>query len=89
MNQQDIDNTAAVLTKLKAAGVTTVAEALVLFAAITPPANLDMSEIHKRCGIPYTSVSRILFTLKNLGLVSYESDRADRRRKIVRPTFAV
>lgn len=80
----DAATAVALLAWLESAGVATISEAQVLFAAADPSAALSVSELARRCKMPMSSVSRLVWGLTERGLLSLNSVQGDRRKKIVR-----
>lgn len=76
VNQLDL------LQKMQRSKVTTLTELRLLFAIGCSP-SATMTEIAKLAKIPYTSASRVAYTLSRDGLVAYLSVAGDRRVKLL------
>ena len=55
-----------------------------LAAAQTKEAEIDLTRLRSICAMPFSTLSRILWDLHELGLVEYSADPGDRRRRLLR-----
>jgi DNA-binding MarR family transcriptional regulator len=47
-------------------------------------AEIDLTRLRSICAMPFSTISRILWDLHELGLVEYSHDPGDRRRRLLR-----
>ena len=76
----------AAIALLRLNGFETVSEASLFFTIAAAEFNggaIDISELSRTLEMPMSTASRLTWLLHERGLVEYESDAADRRRKIV------
>lgn len=73
------------LAWIATAGVTSVEQARLLFAAADSEATV--SDLARRCSMPMSTASRIIWQLTESGLLSMHGVSGDRRKKIVRAEF--
>ena len=45
---------------------------------------IDLTRLRSICAMPFSTLSRILWDLHQLGLVEYSADPGDRRRRLLR-----
>jgi DNA-binding MarR family transcriptional regulator len=83
MKLADTAPTAHILGRLADRGVNTIAEARLLMTAAARPGS-TMTELAGFLEFPMSTVSRCVFQLAELGLISYETKAGDRRAKVVR-----
>jgi DNA-binding MarR family transcriptional regulator len=68
----------SVVELLQGNGIKTVNEAAIV-GALAVKGPLTMTELQRAVGFPYTSVSRVAWSLRERGLLSHQSDGTDRR----------
>jgi DNA-binding MarR family transcriptional regulator len=86
MNKKDIERIGGAIVAMRANGFTSLEEAWLFFTAAAAQLNggtLDVSGLRDGTGIPMSTASRILWTLHERGLLSYQPDAGDRRRKLI------
>lgn len=87
MNKLDIEHGVHVCTQLREHGFSSVLEASIFYLAAD--AQLKGREIHianivEELNEPFSTISRVTWSLRERGLLRYEDSKTDRRMKIVR-----
>lgn len=75
-------NLAASVALLRTNGFETLTEAAIFCAALA--GDQTMASIVKALKLPFSTVSRVAYSLEQRGLLSYAPHPTDRRKKIVR-----
>src|SRR5262245_61586252 len=90
MNKKAVEQLSEVVSALRANRFETLSEAAIFSVAATATADgklCGVSEISRAVRLPVSTVSRLIWTLSNRGLLEYTSDHRDRRVRLVRARF--
>lgn len=74
------------LERLVDAGVSTVVEAMLLAELVLLGKPVSLKELTQVADIPYTSASRIAWTLVEKGFIAHQADPEDRRVRLLEAT---
>ena len=83
----DVGQFAFAIHVLNESGFETVAEAIVFCEALLP--DVTLADIHKKTGMPFSTLSRLAWGLSQRRLLSYVEHPTDRRKKIIRGNMEV
>lgn len=84
MTPKEVRSAQALCKSLDEAGIATLTEARVLFAATEGDDLPSVGDLVKRTGLPFSTVSRVAWKLLEGGWFKYESNPKDRRVKAIR-----
>ena len=84
MTPKEVRAAKALCKSLDEAGISTLTEARVLFAATEGDELPNVGDLVKRTGLPWSTVSRVGWMLVEGGWFKYEVDPTDRRVRGIR-----
>lgn len=77
-----IETLRASIVALQAAKIETMAEAAIFCDAATHP-DTTLAGIVRRLHVPFSTASRVLWSMSQRGLISYQKHPTDRRKKLI------
>jgi DNA-binding MarR family transcriptional regulator len=82
LKAEDLIRLGAAVRVLRGSGLETLTEAAILALAAEP--EVTIAQMVKTLGVPFSTLSRVAWSMSERGLVRYEKHPTDRRKKFVR-----